>query len=204
MKKYIEIKCILDKSGSMSSIIESSIAGFNSFLKSQQESGDNIKMSILLFDNKFEKICDRININEVKPFTRETYVPDASTALYDAIGISLDEHVDMLAQLKPSKRPEKTLWCILSDGFENASTKYSKELINKLINEHREFFKGEFIFLAANQDACLTAEGLGISRGNSFTYDYSNQGATIAYCTLNDAVSTYKASSETKCDNLIQ
>jgi hypothetical protein len=206
MKKYTKIICVLDRSGSMSTILDDAIGGFNQFLTDQQNfKEDEAVMSTLLFDDEFQYIYKNLDIQQVEPFNRETYVPRSMTALYDAVGLVINDEIDWLGNCPPAERPSKTLCVILTDGAENSSHKFNKEKIKALIDEMKEDYQWEFIFLAANQDAALSAEGMGISRGNSMTFDYSGDGVNEAYATLSKATFNYR-SAEAKADtsNLIE
>ena len=48
----VHIVAILDRSGSMTSLVDASIEGFNSFLTQQQELPGEAKLSVVLFDDK--------------------------------------------------------------------------------------------------------------------------------------------------------
>ncbi len=199
MEKYINILCVLDRSGSMEPIITDAISGFNYFLKEQKTIKGKANLQTTLFDTEFivSKLTD---IQKVKEFTKKTYIPRGGTSLYDAIGNTIDNELDRLSTLQKEERPTKTLCVILTDGGENSSNQYHKELISRMINEMREEFNWEFIFLAANQDAILTADGLGISRGNSINFDATSDGINIAYDSMSKATTHYRESDETSYD----
>lgn len=204
MKNYTKIICILDRSGSMSSIIDDAIGGFNSFLRSQKEVDGDATMTSHLFDTQYDTIYKDVDIQLVKDFNRNTYVPRGGTALYDSIGKTIDDEIEYLSAIPVEERPEKTLCIILTDGEENSSNKYGRELIKEMIDEMRSDFKWEFIFLAANQDASLKAEAMGISKGNSMTFAYSGAGVGSAYATLNNATTMYRSCTVTDTSNLIK
>lgn len=189
--KNVNIICIIDKSGSMESIVGKAIEGFNSFLKEQQKADYQAYMSVMLFDTAFQKFVKHTKIKNVEPLTRKTYRPDGGTALLDAIGISIDEFLDWLGKHPKEERPEKTLFVILTDGEENSSTQYHSELIKLMVNEMRELFNCEFIYLGANQDACLQAERMGMSRSNAYNYAATDDGVTVAYASASKATTTY-------------
>jgi len=199
MEKYVNILCVLDKSGSMGSIINDAISGFNLFLDEQKKVKGKANISTMLFDTEF--IISKLkSIRDVKNFTKKTYVPRGGTALYDAIGKTIDGELDRLSTLSKVERPYKTLIVILTDGDENSSREYHQDLIKRMINEMREEFKWEFIFLAANQDAILTADGLGISRGNSMNFDATSEGINFAYTSISEATTHYRTSKATNYD----
>lgn len=176
-------------SGSMSNIIAKAREGFNSFLKEQQQSKNKIKFSLLFFDSKFYMPYDNVNIKKVLPVNENTYYANGSTSLYDAIGFSIDNYVDKLAS--DSKRPDKTLFVILTDGEENSSKVFNLDKIRLMINEMREDFNCEFIYLGANQDSKFQADKMGMDKSNAFDYDATNDGITIAYSNISKATSYY-------------
>ncbi|MDT8337195.1 MAG: hypothetical protein RQ856_05130 [Candidatus Izemoplasmatales bacterium] len=183
----------------MSSIIDEAISGFNHFLKEQKMVEGKANLQTMLFDTEFivSKLKD---IQEVPEFNRETYEPRGATALYDAIGKTIDSEIDRISNLTKEERPSKTLCVILTDGYENSSHEYHQDLIKRKIEEMRNDFNWEFIFLAANQDAMFTADGLGISRGNAMNFDYSGDGVTVAYDSMSKATKHYRMSEETNYD----
>jgi hypothetical protein len=198
-----KIICILDRSGSMSSIINDAIGGFNSFLEEQQKLDDVAFMDIILFDDRYDKIVDNININDVVALNRRTYSPRGSTALYDAIGRTINNEIDLYAE-DPNNRPDKTLCVILTDGEENASCEYNSDKIKLMIKEMKEDFKWNFIFLAANQDAMLTADGMGISMGNSMSFVADGDGISNAYSNINVAATYYRNTTDVDYNNIFE
>jgi hypothetical protein len=198
-----KIICILDKSGSMSSIITDAIGGFNTFLKDQQSIDEIAIMDILLFDHEFVKIIDNVNINDVKPITNQIYIPRGSTSLYDAIGLTIDSELDFLAE-NPENRPDKTLCVILTDGEENSSRNYNQNQIKLMIEEMENQFNWNFIFLAANQDAILTASNIGIAAGKSMNFAPSGEGISVAYDKINKATKLYRTTVKDNYDNIFE
>lgn len=123
------------------------------------------------------------------------------TALYDAIGTVLDEELDILAE-SSKNRPDKTLCIILTDGEENSSKNYHKSMIKLMIEEMEREFKWDFIFLAANQDAILTADGLGISKGKAMNFTATNDGINVAYSSISKATKHYRTTTNENYDNI--
>jgi uncharacterized protein YegL len=198
--KKIDIICILDMSGSMSSIIEKAREGFNKFLIEQKESGNKIKFSLLFFDTSFYMPYKNVNIKMVKELNEDTYYANGGTSLYDALGTAIDNYLDDLSKTPREKRSDKTLFVILTDGEENSSRVYHKDLIKNMVTHMRndftysmEFGKHhcEFIYLGANQDSCFQAESMGMSSSNAFNYDATDDGITVAYANIAKATSYY-------------
>jgi uncharacterized protein YegL len=147
---------LLDRSGSMESCRDDTIGGFNSFVKDQVVLGG--KLSLIQFDHEIKKSFSDLELKDVKPLTTETFKPRGSTALLDAIGETIKTN---------SGTP---LVIILTDGQENASTKFTKAHIKDLI-EQKTKDGWTFIYLGANQDAFAEAGSIGISAGLTMNYD---------------------------------
>ncbi len=189
--KKINVICVLDMSGSMSNIIVEARKGFNKFLKEQKNSGEDIKFSLMFFDTNFYMPYKNVDIKKVKKVDETNYYPDGGTALYDALGFCIEDYIDQLGNTPLKKRADKTLFVILTDGEENASKMYDIEMVKFLVEEAREDYNAEFIYLGANQDACFVAESMGMSRDNAFTYAASGDGITVAYANISKATTSY-------------
>lgn len=175
-----EIAFILDRSGSMQPLVEAAIAGFNQFLRDQQE-GDAeseglARLTLVQFDDQYEVPIDNLPVSEVVSLETTTYVPRGCTALLDAIGTTIDRFRKRIKNTEKAHRPDKVIFAIFTDGLENASVRYGWMDIAKKIRKRREKDGWEFLFLAANQDAIATAAQMNIHAHDSATADYSGKG----------------------------
>ena len=196
MKKYVKIINIIDRSGSMLSMLDAAIGGFNSFLEEQKDVEGKAVVTTVMFSNLYNKMYESVDVSDVKYLNKENYVPGGTTALYDAIGRTIDEEIELLSSIPKKKRPSKTLCVILTDGYENASRSYSREKIKSMVEEMKKEFDWEFIFLAANEDAAFTADGIGISKGNSYSFTNTSDGLRKAYKAVNYASRVYRTSAK--------
>ena len=171
-----EIAFILDRSGSMSSIANAAISGFNEFLHGQQHTVDDkqrcieANLTLVLFDSEYLVVYERTPLQTAIPLTSETYQPRGSTALLDAIGKTIDELGAKLAATAEVDRPVKVIVAILTDGEENASRDYTMSDVNQRITHQTNQYAWEFLFLGANQDAIATASRLGIAAHDAATF----------------------------------
>ena len=154
---HTEIAFILDRSGSMASMVEPAIAGFNSLLSEQQTLPGSARFSLVLFDDHYEVPVASMPIAEVQPLNTNTYQPRGSTALLDAIGRTIDELGARLANAPEAERPGQVLVAILTDGEENASRQFTWKDISDRIRHQTDVYQWRFLFLGANQDAIATA-----------------------------------------------
>ncbi len=163
------IAVILDRSGSMSSVRESTVAGFNEFIKQQKELPGECSVKLVQFDNEYEVVFDK-PLKDVPELTQATFVPRGSTALLDAQGRTIVTLGEELSKLSEDQRPSKVIVVTLTDGQENASREYKLEQIAAMIKEQREVYNWDFVFLGANQDAVKTAATMNIPMQSSITY----------------------------------
>jgi hypothetical protein len=174
-----EIAFILDRSGSMESMVEPAISGFNRLLREQQQEPGSARFTLVLFDDQYEVPVNSLPISEVVELDTSTYVPRGSTALLDAIGITIDSLGKKLAALPEPERPGQVIVAILTDGMENASHQYTWQDISRRIRHQTETYAWKFLFLGANQDAIATAGRMSIHAADSsnFAMDSNSYGA---------------------------
>lgn len=184
-----EIITILDRSGSMGSIRQATIDGFNLFLGQQKDQPEDANFTLVQFDDQYEVPIPTQSIRSVPPLTTKTYQPRGSTALNDAIGRTCKELQDRLQALAPNQHPTAVIIAILTDGFENASRYYNQHQIASLIAKHREEDKWEFIFLAANQDAIATAGLMNIPAEDAQTFAATPAGTAMVLQEMSARVS---------------
>lgn len=185
--KKTEIVFILDKSGSMSGLEEDTIGGYNSMLKKQQKEKGEAIVTTVLFDNNYEIIHHRTNIEEIKALTDKEYFVEGSTALLDAIGRTIDKIIRATKNTKKEYQANKVMFVIITDGMENSSTEYSYKKIKAMIENQKEKYNWEFVFLGANIDAIATAERFGIQEDRAANYNADSKGTKLNY----DVVSAF-------------
>jgi len=153
---------ILDESGSMSTVRDETFSGCNETLisiRNLQKEHPNIQqfVSVFCFDSSHSRyIFHDTPIEEVRDMTREDYCPSACTPLYDAIGYTV-----LQLFRKIDRKEAKGNVTIITDGYENASRKWTLPLVQELITTLKK--KGwVFSFIGANIDVESTANSLGI------------------------------------------
>lgn len=177
-----EIVVILDRSGSMSSILEGTLSGFNTFLKEQKAAAGEAFMTLVQFDDQYQVDYSSVNVKHIADLNTSTYVPRGSTALHDAIGKTVNSFRDT---------NRNVVFAIITDGLENASREYTAGTIKTLI-ESKTKQGWKFVFMGANQDACLTGEKLGVDRKMSMTYTADNAHASIAFSAMSENTAKYR------------
>lgn len=177
------IVVVLDRSGSMHSVRDATIEGLNAFITSQYKAPGEAEMTLVQFDDRYEVNYEFRPISTVEHLDRETYVPRGMTALLDAVGRTVDTVGKKLADMPESERPGKVIFVIQTDGEENRSVKYSRELVFDMITRQREVYSWEFLFLGANQDAIATATSMGMLRSSGVSYNHDSVSSSKAFRT---------------------
>lgn len=174
----MDIVFLLDRSGSMSGVEDDTIGGYNSYLNEQKN--NNVLVTTILFDDKYEVLNERTPIKKVKKLTHNDYYVRGSTALLDAIGKSIN-YLD-------SKNSKKALFVITTDGYENASIEYSKNKIKTMIKKHDNY---EFIYIGADIDSYAEGTSLGISKKNISSYKKDKKGISTLFKSVGCASKCY-------------
>lgn len=169
---------IVDKSGSMSDSIPQTIEGFNGQLSritrlTEEFPEQQITIGLTLFDHEVTCLFSGKDPAQCPPLDRRNYIPDGSTALLDAIGITL-------AQLEAAKMeaerhlPTTVVLVIITDGYENASRRHTFMDIRNRIESLQATGQWTFTYLGATLDAVEVAERLAIRSRNSRSFDKEN------------------------------
>ena len=194
MKKNLtELVFILDRSGSMAGLEADTIGGFNAMLEKQKaEPGETI-VSTVLFDNRSEVLHDRLPLDRVPAMTRENYRVRGCTALLDAVGGAIRHIGNVHKYAREEDRPERTHFIITTDGMENASRRYDYRDVKALIEQMREKYGWEFLFLGANIDAAREAARFGIRADRAANYHADHRGTEVIYSAVSEAVTAFRA-----------
>lgn len=185
LEKKTVLVSILDRSGSMSGLEESSISGFNKFIKEQRSVEGEVEVNTVLFDDSIEVIHNELPIAHVPLLTTRDYFARGSTALLDAIGQAIHKIETRIKFEKGMSNSDKVIFLIVTDGQENASRHYSYEIIRKLITTHVKKDQWEFIYLGANMDAVQEASKYGIRKERAMNFTATQDGINHVYETIN-------------------
>jgi hypothetical protein len=173
---------ILDKSGSMSSIANAAVAGFNETvggIRSAQERYHETQehyVSLFAFCNCDKSyIYENAPVGEVKNLTSREYKPCCCTPLYDAMGISLNK---LLKQIQQEENATAVV-TVITDGMENASQEYSGQAIQALVDKLKNEEGWNFAYIGTNQDVEAVSMSLHIE--NHLSFDYNEEGMSEAW-----------------------
>ena len=189
-----ELVFILDRSGSMAGLESDTIGGFNSMMTKQKKEEGQCYVSTVLFNQQSVVLHDRVPLEDVRPLTDADYIPGGCTALLDALGDAMHHIRNVHKYARAEDVPAKTMFVIITDGYENASHRYTAEGIRGEIENAKRDRDWEFVFLGANIDAVETAHRYGIQKDRAANFVCDDRGTEVVYDTLSVAVSQVRAS----------
>ena len=181
---------LLDRSASMSPLREAAVQGYNGILEvvrvAQEQNAlmQQNYITLSFFNDSVTNVFDCDTIQSIPDLLLDDYRPQGNTALWDAIGISLDSLKIKLNTLENAT----AVVTIISDGLENASKQYSIYAVADRVDA----LKGQgvmFVFMGTNQDVAQTAASLHID--NYKVFEYTPEGMKEAWQSGIDASADY-------------
>ena len=179
------IAVLVDRSGSMAHCREDMEGGLNTFVENQANEPGDAEITLAQFDTKYELVWPLGRINDVPKYT---LMPRGCTALLDAMGRFITEVGEELAKRDEGDRPGKVIVCIVTDGLENSSVDWTRDMVKALVEQQSSQWHWEFVFLGADMDAVQEGASVGVPQKSSLTFDKAN--ARLTYAMASDYVST--------------
>ena len=184
MTTYITF--VMDETGSMSSLKDEAISGFNKYIDDlKRDLKGRTNFSLMLFDSTKMRwhVIDK-PIKEVTHLNEDTYRPGALTPLWDAVA----EAILLTEERVKGKKNPKVVITVLTDGAENASRKYTTKTVKDMIKEHSDW---AINFLGANMDAWNVAGEIGIDTGSVMNFDFTSSGLSAGFRSASIATSNF-------------
>ncbi|MBE7161430.1 MAG: VWA domain-containing protein [Williamsia herbipolensis] len=161
------VAALLDRSGSMQSIVDDTCGGFDAFIATERSADVETVVSLAQFDTEYEQVYTHRPIVDVPPLDLQ---PRGGTALLDAIGRFVTEIGTDLAARPEQDRPGAVTVLVMTDGMENSSREWTVDAVRALIRQQEEQYAWTFVFLGANMDAVDVGTSMGFSADRSLTY----------------------------------
>ena len=188
-KNFVSV--LIDESGSMDSIRDDVIEGFNAFLAELQEdpSAENTNFSLVTFDSRAYSVrTDNVPLRNASQLNYSTYNPRGGTPLYDAIGRTIKS---MEAAVEDIPEPDVVI-SIYTDGLENASRAYTRQEILKLITD-KQAEGWTFTYLATGHDAWAVATDIGFRKGDAAQFERTKAGIMRSWDASSKAILSRRA-----------
>jgi hypothetical protein len=184
---------VLDRSGSMASLRDDVIGGWNEFLSGQQAEPGKATLTHIQFDSQdpFEVVHHFKALSEVPPLDHRTFVPRGGTPLLDALGKAIVSTSMDLASAAPGTRPGKILFVCITDGQENASRQYTKPQVTEMV-ERMQGGGWQFVFLSSDMSAVSDATRWGFNPDNVMQFQHSGAGIRRSMTAMNEKARMYR------------
>lgn len=181
---------LLDRSGSMATMRDDVVGGFNALLAEQQAAGGDARLTVVRFDSvdAQEVVVDARPIDRVAPLGHDDFVPRGGTPLLDATGrliASITARLERRRHL--GKRPEITTVITVTDGHENQSCEYRRDTVRALVRD-RQVRGWTFAFLGAGLDSYSEAGGIGYDARSVMNFAPDGAGAAAAFANVSRAM----------------
>lgn len=161
--KRTELVVVMDKSGSMARHQMTVLYGYNEFMKNQKDSLGECNITLVQFNSRVGFVKTSENIAQSKELTTMDFRPSGQTALYDAVGKSIDTmSMHLKSRLVHDFVPTQVIFFIMTDGKENASCKFNLHEVARMIREKTEKFGWLFYFFGATKEAFVEGQKMGI------------------------------------------
>jgi Mg-chelatase subunit ChlD len=159
------VHVVIDRTGSMESIKDDAMGGFNEFLT--RTAGKGQRWWVWLFDSQgIDLIADGVKASEVERLTPDNYQPRARTPLYDAVGQALAKARDVAAK--------RNAFVVLTDGKENASREWTAKSVKAALDAIKDD-GWQIVFLAVGSAAW---DETNVYRGRGVTARAARDGAS--------------------------
>jgi uncharacterized protein YegL len=168
-KHQVHNLIILDESGSMRSIKESIIAGFNELVNSihgieTQFPDQEHFITFISFNGQGQKLHHLAEpAASLKTINDKNYFPQSTTPLFDAIGFAVQKLEHVLRDVDDYN----VLVTILTDGEENSSKEFTGPQIKSLVEEFIEK-RWTFTYIGTDHDVEKIAASLAIKNVMKF------------------------------------
>lgn len=189
----VNVSFLLDRSGSMNSLAEDVIGGFNAFVANQRTMDGDCLFTAAQFDgtDPFELLYDRVPITDVSELDSDRYQPRGNTPLFDAIATLINNVENGSASTTANS---EQIVVVFTDGLENASRTWTRDQVFALI-EQKKVQGWTFVFMGANQDAYAEGSRIGFQAGNVQNFRGDGQGMREAWSSVDRAVGEYRRAS---------
>ena len=189
-----ELYFVLDRSGSMSGLVRSTIDGFNEMLEKQKKGAQgDLFVSTVLFGDTSEVLHSHVPVARMRPLTEREYVIDGCTALLDALGDAIEHAVRHQRHAPVARRAQNVVFVVITDGYENASQRFTRERVRALVEKETRDYGWEFLYLGANIDSFAAAGELGIHRSRTSNFVADAAGARLNFEGVAEAVSDVRS-----------
>ena len=182
---FFKIVIVLDESGSMDSIKDIMRKSINDLITEQKQvEGRQATFTLVKFNDKVHRVVENIHLDDVRNIKTTEYNPQGPTALYDAIGDTINWF----------RNEQDVLMVIVTDGAENSSKVYKKHDISKMIKDKETKNNWTYVYLSCDLNTFDQGNNIGLNMSNNTSnliMDQHRYGDFVSQ-NLNSAIKNYR------------
>ncbi|MGM9551032.1 MAG: hypothetical protein ACI3XA_02140 [Clostridia bacterium] len=138
-----EFVFVIGKSEKMDA--EKMIEGWNSIAESQKKGKDDSVFTLVFFNDDMKMSFNGESLKKIRKYTKLTYVPKGKSALYDAIGYTMDTVGERLSNTPDCDMPNQVCMIIIGES-DSRSTVYEYARVDEMIKCQKYIYKWDFVF----------------------------------------------------------
>lgn len=197
INKRLLVGIVLDRSFSMDIVRAETISGTNEQFSALRDYEDveNTYVAMWTFnqlvtpvftskDGNGKEVPALVEAKTLKNLGEGDYIPSGMTAMRDGVGDAID-----FLQAE-AKKGDSVLVVVISDGYENASKRYSEKTIASQVKELQES-GWTFTYIGANQDLAKVQKQFGFHEGNTLSYTSDSDGTGQMYKVVASSMRSY-------------
>lgn len=188
-KGMTHIAVVIDQSGSMESVKEEVVSGFNQWKSEVAKEGGNVQVSVTLFDTRVytpiisRSLCE-VPVMALFRTGKIDGIEDGQEAIFyhpNGMTTLLDSFMAAIKAVEPSvKKKDRVLVLTITDGRENSSRHHTKADVLSAIKDRTDRGNWTFTYLSADANAFADAGSYGVTFGNTSIYTATQEGTQAA------------------------
>lgn len=175
------VTLLLDESGSMRPIRDETLGALNEYFGTLRESTADIRATLVKFDSdetgtmRLDKLFESAPVAGIPALGEADYAPRGMTPLIDAACRT----IRAVADAARGKSIDRIVFCIQTDGHENASRENTWFGLKTLISE-KQAEGWEFVFMGCGIDAYQQGQQMGLGKERIVSYDRESSRANFS------------------------
>lgn len=148
-----KIVVVLDESGSMDDIADEMISSLNGLIREQKTIKDKpCRFTLVKFNNNVTRVITNKKLKKINEL--DDYKPCGGTALYDAIGETIDWF----------RYERDVTMVVITDGQENSSKRYHKKKVMNMVKEKETYAGWNYVYLGCDLATASQGNTLGFQK----------------------------------------
>lgn len=182
-KHHLHYVLVADSSSSMADQIDEVRDELNIQIEKMRKESDTdnnpCTFTLRTFDSEVKNVHVNIPIEDVPKITAHDYKAGGMTALFDAIGSTIESIGELLGNRIDGEK-ETLAMIIFSDGGENVSTKYDRAKIAALLDKYQNRPGFNIAFVGCDPASFQDMDRVGFSSASRMMYSKGEEREALA------------------------